>query len=143
VCPSPAAFAIGLGPTNPSLTIIERETLVFRRRGFSPLLWLLVPTFLLRNAPPWVTPLASLRLRILSYRSRKAQETFDLWPLTFDLAEFRFAKFCGQLSNVNCQLFLVLRTSPQFRYIAWAPIIFGAESLDEWAVTLSLNDGCF
>ena len=62
MCPSRAAFAIRLGPTNPSLTIIEKETLVFRRAGFSPALWLLVPTFLLPNAPPWVTPSASLRL---------------------------------------------------------------------------------
>ena len=62
MCPSRAAFAIRLGPTNPWLTIIAKETLVFRRRGFSPLLWLLVPTFLLPNAPPWVAPLASSRL---------------------------------------------------------------------------------
>ena len=59
MCPSGTAFAIPLGPTNPWLTIIAKETLVFRRAGFSPALWLLVPTFLLRNAPPWVTPLAS------------------------------------------------------------------------------------
>ena len=75
MCPSGAAFAIPLGPTNPPLTIIEEETLVFRRAGFSPALWLLVPTFLLRNAPPWVTPLASLQMRILSYRtSRRTRE---------------------------------------------------------------------
>ena len=35
MCPSPAAFAIGLGPTNPWLTIIAKETLVFRRPDFS------------------------------------------------------------------------------------------------------------
>ena len=69
MCPSGAAFAIPLGPTNPWMTIIAKETLVFRRGGFSPPLWLLVPTFLLRNAPPWVTPLASMLLRTLSYRS--------------------------------------------------------------------------
>jgi len=68
MCPSDAAFAISLGPTNPWLTIIAKETLVFRRKGFSPLLWLLVPTFLLPHAPPWVTPLASLQSGILSYR---------------------------------------------------------------------------
>ena len=70
VCPSPSAFAIGLGPTNPSLTIIEKETLVFRRPDFSSGLWLLVPTFLLPNAPPRVTPLASSQIGILSYRAR-------------------------------------------------------------------------
>ena len=68
VCPSRSAFAIRLGPTNPSLIVIAKETLIFRRAGFSPALWLLVPTFLLRSAPRWVTPFASARLRILSYR---------------------------------------------------------------------------
>jgi hypothetical protein len=67
MCPSRAAFAIRLGPTNPSLIIIAKETLVFRRAGVSPALWLLVPTFLLRNAPVWVTPLPSQQMRILSY----------------------------------------------------------------------------
>ena len=56
MCPSGAAFAIPLGPTNPWLTIIAKETLIFRRAGFSPALWLLVPTFLLRNAPARVAP---------------------------------------------------------------------------------------
>ena len=68
MCPSCAAIAIHLGPTNPSLIVIAKETLVFRRAGFSPALWLLVPTFLLRNAPAWVTPLPSQQMRILSYR---------------------------------------------------------------------------
>src|SRR3954471_16501840 len=61
LCPSDAALAISLGPTNPGTTIVAPETLFFRRGGFSPPLWLLVPTFLLRNAPAWVTPLASMR----------------------------------------------------------------------------------
>ena len=60
-CPSGAAFAIPLGPTNPWLIDIAKETLVFRRAQFSCALWLLVPTFLLRNAPAWVTPLPSQR----------------------------------------------------------------------------------
>jgi hypothetical protein len=68
MCPSAAALAIALGPTNPALNNIEQETLVFRRAGISPALWLLVPTFLLRNAPAWVTPLPSQQMRILSYR---------------------------------------------------------------------------
>lgn len=67
MCPSGSAIAIPLGPTNPSLITIAKETLVFRRAGFSPALRLLVPTFLLPNAPPWVTPLASLQIGILSY----------------------------------------------------------------------------
>ena len=56
VCPSGAALAIPLGPTNPQLITIAEETLVFRRAGFSPALWLLVPAFSLLYAPPWVTP---------------------------------------------------------------------------------------
>src|SRR3989344_670075 len=68
-CPSGAAFAIPLGPTNPWLIDIAKETLVFRRAQFSCALWLLVPTFLLRNAPVWVTPSPSQRMRILSYRT--------------------------------------------------------------------------
>ena len=56
LCPSSAALAILLGPTNPQLITIAEETLVFRRAGFSPALWLLVPAFLLLYAPPWVTP---------------------------------------------------------------------------------------
>ena len=51
-CPSPTAFALGLGPTNPGMTNIAQETLLFRRRGFSPLLWLLIPAFSLLHAPP-------------------------------------------------------------------------------------------
>src|SRR3989338_6210046 len=60
LCPSGAAFAIPLGPTNPWLITIAKETLIFRRAGISPALRLLVPAFSLRRAPPWVTPLASL-----------------------------------------------------------------------------------
>lgn len=52
VCTSPAAFAIGLDPTNPSMITIAKETLVLRRPSFSPGLRLLVPTFSLPNAPP-------------------------------------------------------------------------------------------
>jgi hypothetical protein len=70
MCPSDAAFAISLGPTNPGMITIAQETLIFRREGISPSLRLLVPTFLLPYAPPWVTPLASTLYGILSYRSK-------------------------------------------------------------------------
>ena len=56
VCPSGAVFTIPLGPTNPQLITIAEETLIFRRAGFSPALWLLVPAFSLLYAPPRVTP---------------------------------------------------------------------------------------
>jgi len=61
VLPSAAALAIALGPTNPWLIVIAKETLVFRRGGFQPPLWLLVPTFLLRNAPESVALLLHCR----------------------------------------------------------------------------------
>ena len=67
--PSGSAIAIPLGQTNPWLIIIAKETLVFRRLGFSPRLRLLVPTFSLPNAPPCLTALASSRIGTLSYRS--------------------------------------------------------------------------
>ena len=61
VNPSPPAFAIGLGPTNPSMISIAKETLFFRRAGIPPALRLLVPTFSLPIAPAGVTPSPSLR----------------------------------------------------------------------------------
>ena len=69
VCPLAAAFAIALGPTNPSPIVVAKETLIFRRAGISPALWLLVPTFLLRNAPRRLTAATSSRMRTLSYQS--------------------------------------------------------------------------
>jgi hypothetical protein len=62
LCPSPPAFAIGLGPTNPWLITIAKETLIFRRAGISPALRLLVPAFSLPYAPLWLAPLASLQM---------------------------------------------------------------------------------
>ena len=75
VCPSGAAFAIPLGPTNPQLIIMAEETLVFRRAGVSPALWLLVPAFSLLYAPAWVTPLPSSRTERspTAYDSRKSR----------------------------------------------------------------------
>ena len=69
MCPSPPPFGIGLGPTNPWLITIAKETLDFRRAGISPALRLLVPTFALPYAPPWVTPLASSQNGTLSYHA--------------------------------------------------------------------------
>ncbi len=71
MCPSGAAFAIPLGPTNPSLIYIEKETLVFRCARFSLALRLLVPTFLLPHAPEALTGPPSLQTRMLSYRSHR------------------------------------------------------------------------
>ena len=44
-----------LGPPNPWLIAIAKETLGFRRRGLSPLLRLLMPTFSLPIAPLHLT----------------------------------------------------------------------------------------
>ncbi len=49
------ALRLGLGPTNPEMITIAQESLLFRPRGFSPLLWLLIPAFSLPNAPPDLT----------------------------------------------------------------------------------------
>ena len=46
------ATRLGLGPTNPEMITMAQETLLFRRTGFSPVLWLLIPTFSLPHAPP-------------------------------------------------------------------------------------------
>src|SRR6201995_3814788 len=62
VCPSGAAFAIPLGPTNSRLITMAEKTLVFRCAGFSPALWLLVPASSLPYAPGWVTPYPSSRM---------------------------------------------------------------------------------
>ena len=46
---------LGLGPTNPGMTNIAQETLLFRRARFSLALWLLIPAFSLPHAPPDLT----------------------------------------------------------------------------------------
>src|SRR3990167_4252548 len=65
-CPSSAAFAIPLGPTNPWLIDITKETLIFRRPGISPGLRLLVPTFLLPYAPAALAGPPSSHCRAIS-----------------------------------------------------------------------------
>ena len=74
MCPSDAVFTISLGPTNPSLITIAKETLVFRREGISPSLRLLVPTFSLPDASPSLT----LGLHRGQERSPTAQPHFYL-----------------------------------------------------------------
>ena len=54
-CPSPTLARLGLGLTNPGTITVAQETLLFRRAGFSPALWLLIPTFSLPHAPPNLT----------------------------------------------------------------------------------------
>ena len=49
------ATRLGLGPTNPGMITIAQETLLFRRKGFSPFLKLLIPTFSLDSSPANLT----------------------------------------------------------------------------------------
>ena len=63
VCPSTPTFVIALGPTNPWMIVIAKETLCFRREGISPSLRLLVPTFSLPCAPPALTGPASQHIK--------------------------------------------------------------------------------
>ncbi len=49
------ATRLSLGPTNPGTITVAQETLLFRWEGFSPSLWLLIPTFSLPHAPPNLT----------------------------------------------------------------------------------------
>lgn len=49
------ATRLGLGPTNPGTITVAQETLLFRWAGFSPALWLLIPTFSLDTVPPHLT----------------------------------------------------------------------------------------
>jgi hypothetical protein len=69
MCPSDAALAISLGPTNPWLIDITKETLIFRRGAISAPLRLLVPTFLLPNAPKALASPSSQQIGTLSYHS--------------------------------------------------------------------------
>src|ERR1700733_8046619 len=68
-CPSPTLARLGLGPTNPGMTTMAQETLLFRWAGFSPALWLLIPAFSLDNAPPDLT----IRLQRRYLRSSTTQ----------------------------------------------------------------------
>ena len=46
------ATRLGLGPTNPGTITVAQETSLFRWKGFSPFLWLLIPAFSLDITPP-------------------------------------------------------------------------------------------
>jgi hypothetical protein len=58
-CPSTTPFGLALGPPNPGMITIAQETLDFRCMRISHILRLLMPTFSLPYAPPWVAPSAS------------------------------------------------------------------------------------
>ena len=80
------ATRLDLGPTNPGTITVAQETLLFRRAGFSPALWLLIPTFSLPHAPPNLT----IRLQRREERSSTAPDKSEthifgntLSPVTF------------------------------------------------------------
>ena len=54
-CPSATPFGFALGPPNPWLNTIAKETLDFRCAGILPAMRLLRPTFSLPIAPQSVT----------------------------------------------------------------------------------------
>ena len=68
------ATRLGLGPTNPGTITVAQETLLFRWAGFSPALWLLIPTFSLPHAPPNLT----IRLQRREERSSTTPHKCDI-----------------------------------------------------------------
>ena len=67
-CPSPTAFALGLGPTHPASINVAQEPLGYRRPGFTPGFTLLMPAFALPLAPASFTT-CLLRRGTLPYPS--------------------------------------------------------------------------
>ena len=67
--PLATVLTIALGSPNPRLIAIAAETLDFRGTRFSRVLWLLVPTFSLPNAPAALTGPPSMQIGMLSYHS--------------------------------------------------------------------------
>ena len=68
------ATRLDLGPTNPGTITVAQETLLFRWAGFSPALWLLIPTFSLPHAPPNLT----IRLQRREERSSTTPHKCDI-----------------------------------------------------------------
>jgi hypothetical protein len=80
------ATRLGLGPTNPGTITVAQETLLFRWAGFSPALWLLIPTFSLPHAPPNLAVQLQRREERSSTTHAKAQVHIfgiTLSPVTF------------------------------------------------------------
>ena len=139
MCPSPPPFGIGLGPTNPWMIIIATETLFFRRTGISPVLRLLVPTFSLRHAPPWLTPLASTQRRTLSYQT---ECTNTNWVLKFGNTFSPDYLRRGFSRSVSCYAifkgWLLLSQPPDCRWNSTS-----LSALNVYLGTLFWDLGCF
>ena len=87
--PSVAPFGFTLGPTNPWLNTIAKETSNFRWSGLSPDLRLLRPTFSLLCAPPSVT----LRLHCSIERfptNHSHHATRDVLNLKFEIYNLKY-----------------------------------------------------
>ena len=82
------ATRLGLGPTNPGTITVAQETLLFRWAGFSPALWLLIPTFSLPHAPPNLT----IRLQRREERSSTARINTNPYLRYYALAPLHFPR---------------------------------------------------
>ena len=94
------ATRLGLGPTNPGMITMAQETLLFRRAGFSPALWLLIPTFSLVAAPPNLT----VQLHCRQQRSSTTPHKCDihifgamLSPVTFSAQDLLMSELLRTL----------------------------------------------
>ena len=134
MCPSPAAFAIGLGPTNPWLITIAKESLFFRRAGISPALWLLVPTFSLLYAPQKVTLLlhsgteCSPTAHELHREGKEIQQSMYLFHARLGRGYILSAISLPFYEN---KIILCEVHKPSASVLCLAPIICDAKSLDE------------
>ena len=81
------ATRLGLGPTNPGTITVAQETLLFRWRGFSPLLKLLIPTFSLDNAPPHL----AVRLQRRYQRSSTTPNKLEIRSFGITLSPVTFS----------------------------------------------------
>ena len=94
------ATRLGLGPTNPGMITMAQETLLFRWAGFSPALWLLIPTFSLVAAPPNLT----VQLHCRQQRSSTTPHKCDihifgntLSPVTFSAQDLLMSELLRTL----------------------------------------------
>ncbi len=114
------ATRLGLGPTNPGTIIVAQETLLFRRPGFSPGLWLLIPAFSLPRAPPTLPVwLHCSEERSATTRSSLTLGAFLIYQyhLSFPVLENEKWKMRNAASNVGEKQVRVFGTILEPRYI--------------------------
>ena len=127
-----------LDPTNPTSTNVAWETLGIRRSGFSP-------DFRYSCRHSHFLPLHHssrnnfTAVRTLPYHTR---------PLDEEISMFKFQipnkiVFCLWFGIWYLEFPCPKDKHPWLRWPIWVPFILGADFLFQWAVTLSLKDGCF